>query len=118
MPLYAVRFASLLSLSSASGLKAASACSNTTQTASALPEHKPIAAIANYRTAMFCCVCVLTGGRRVTLTLRMLDFMSDGGSLEILMQVCRMDSGTIFACKHTFTAEGDEGLNNAVAVYS
>lgn len=28
----------------------------------------------------------------------MLDRMSLGGSFEILMQVCRMDSGTIFAC--------------------
>jgi hypothetical protein len=44
------------------------------------------------------------------LTLRMLDFMSDGGSLEILMQVCRMDSGTIFACRYTNTqqAHGDD----------
>ena len=28
-----------------------------------------------------------------------LERMSLGGSLEILIQVCRMDSGTIFACK-------------------
>ena len=29
----------------------------------------------------------------------MLERMSLGGSLEILIQVCRMDSGTILACK-------------------
>ena len=38
-------------------------------------------------------------GLNAANALRMLDLMSLGGSLEILMQVCRMDSGTILACR-------------------
>ena len=40
----------------------------------------------------------------------MLERMSLGGSLEILIQVCRMDSGTILACK---SCESDRQCNPA-----
>ena len=40
-------------------------------------------------------------GEKAAKARRMLDFMSLGGSLLILMQFCRMLSGTILACsKH------------------
>ena len=39
----------------------------------------------------------------------MLDRMSLGGSLEILMHVCKMDSGTILACKSAAKVKQDIG---------
>jgi hypothetical protein len=37
-------------------------------------------------------------GVKAANALRMLDFMSLGGSLDTLMHICRMDSGMILAC--------------------
>jgi hypothetical protein len=103
MLLYAVRFALLLSLSSASGLKAASACIATIS-GNSKNLTSPEASWQLYTAADSHMACPhylqqIKAGT-AALTLRMLDFMSDGGSLEILMQVCRMDSGTILACRY------------------
>ena len=59
------------------------------------------------------CVAHLShiSGLNAANALRMLDLMSLGGSLEILMQVCRMDSGTILACRQKQGNPQHTGVN-------
>ena len=78
-------------------LKAGSLCSCVSKQDACCAMHRRPSA------TFLCAPCVAhlshISGLNAANALRMLDLMSLGGSLEILMQVCRMDSGTILACR-------------------